>query len=587
MRRNEGWLALAALTAALLGHLSPSLPLKAESPGTQDAIANEKLLRRPVALALGPKGRLFCGNERSGTISVIDLETGRVKDEFAVGGQISDIALASGRVLALDESRSQLIVLELSGARPRAIESIPVPRAPVNLQVAADGSVALVASLWPHSVSRVPLSGRNDNPHLETIRLPFAPRSQLLLPARNLLIVADSFAGKIGVIDVRQWKLHCVRDLPAHNIRGMTAGGSQIILSHQHLNPKAQTTFDDVHWGSVLTNNLRVLSIERLLNPRDDVLRDGSLSYLGDVGHAAGDPAAVARTGDGTLLVCLAGVNEVAIKGLRDSTWTRLTTGARPTALVLSPDGRQAFVANTLDDTISVIDIIGRKVRSQISLGPAATLSAADRGERLFYSSRLAHDGWFSCHSCHTDGHSNGQLNDNLSDGSFGTPKRVLSLRGVRDTAPYAWLGNVPDLESQIRKSIQVTMQGDKPDEKSVNDLAAYLRTLDPAPAVDVDKKDQRIVERGAAVFRDQGCARCHVAPYYTSAKTYDVGFTDEASNARFNPPSLRGVSQIGPYFHDGRAATLEDVFQRYHHELKSDLSREEIAALMAYLRRL
>jgi cytochrome c peroxidase len=244
-------------------------------------------------------------------------------------------------------------------------------------------------------------------------------------------------------------------------------------------------------------------------------------------------------------------------------------------------------VANTLGDTISVIDILGRKVVSRISLGPAILLSAADQGEQLFYTSRLTHDGWYSCHSCHTDGHSNGQLNDNFSDGSFGTPKRVLSLRGVRDTAPYAWLGTVPDLESQIRKSIQVTMQGNRPDEKTVSDLAAYLRTLEPAPAVDADNEDQPIVERGAGVFQEQGCARCHTAPYYTSPKTYDVGFTDEAGAARFNPPSLRGVSQTGPYFHDGRAATLEDVFQRYRHELKTDLGREETAALIAYLRRL
>jgi YVTN family beta-propeller protein len=582
MPRNERWLVLAALT---VGFAYLCLPAKAKSPGTKSTGAGLKclgtpLLRRPVALAFGPGNRLYCGNERSGTISVIDSETGQVKGELAVGDKISDIAIASDRLLALDEARSRLIVLELAG---RATASIDVPRSPVSLRVSADGSVALVASLWAHSVSMVPLTGGP----LETIRLPFAPRSQLLLSDRQLLIVADSFAGKLGVIDVKQWKLLGIRDLPAHNIRGMCISGTQLVLAHQRLNPEAQTTFDDVHWGSVITNNLRFVSIERLLNPRDDVLKDGSLSYLGEVGQAAGDPTALARTDDGTHIVCLAGVNEVAIKAPRDAKWTRLPTGARPTAMVLSPDSRRAFVANTLDDTISVIDTSARKVMSQISLGPTVALSAADRGERLFYSSRLAHDGWFSCHSCHTDGHSNGQLNDNLSDGSFGTPKRVLSLRGVRDTAPYAWRGDVPDLESQIRKSIQVTMQGNKPDEKTVSDLAAYLRTLDPAPGVDADVHEQSIVGRGGAIFQEQGCARCHAAPYYTSPKTYDVGLADEVGNARFNPPSLRGVSQNGRYFHDGRAATLEEVFQRFRHELKSELGQDETAALIAYLRRL
>jgi len=592
MPRNERLLAVLALTIAFWELSISCLVLKAESPGTPGADIGRKgversMIRRPVALALGSGERLYCANERSGTISVVDLHTGQVQDEFAIGSKISDIALASGRLLALDESRNQVIVLDVAGPRHEPALTIPVPSAPVSLRVSADGSAAFVASLWARSISRVPLSAGRDSVRVETIGLSFAPRGQILFSDRDLLVVADAFGGKIALIDVGHWKLIGVRDLPAHNIRGMCASGNQLVLAHQRLNPGAQTTFDDVHWGNLITNNLRYLSIDRLLGPLDQVLKDGSLYYLGEVGQGAGDPAAVARTGDGTFLVCLGGVDQVAVKARHDSAWTRLATGARPAALVLSPDGRRAFVANTLDDTISVIDIIGRKVVSRISLGPAAPLSVADRGERLFYSSRLTHDGWYSCHSCHTDGHSNGQLNDNFSDGSFGTPKRVLSLRGVRDTAPYAWLGNVPDLETQIRKSVQVTMQGNRPDEKTVSDLAAYLRTLEPTPAVDADKRDQPIVLRGAAVFQEQGCTHCHAGPYYTSPRTYDVGITDEAGNARFNPPSLRGISQTGPYFHDGRAATLEDVFQRYRHELKTELGRDETAALIAYLRRL
>ena len=51
-----------------------------------------------------------------------------------------------------------------------------------------------------------------------------------------------------------------------------------------------------------------------------------------------------------------------------------------------------------------------------------------------------------------------------------------------------------------------------------------------------------------------------------------------------FNPPSLRGVSQGGPYFHDGRAATLTDVLTRYRHQLKGELSERERLDLRAFL---
>ena len=53
------------------------------------------------------------------------------------------------------------------------------------------------------------------------------------------------------------------------------------------------------------------------------------------------------------------------------------------------------------------------------------------------------------------------------------------------------------------------------------------------------------------------------------------------------NPPSLRGVGQRGPYFHDGRAATLEDVFGNFGHQLKGELTPKQQADLLAFLRSL
>ena len=52
-----------------------------------------------------------------------------------------------------------------------------------------------------------------------------------------------------------------------------------------------------------------------------------------------------------------------------------------------------------------------------------------------------------------------------------------------------------------------------------------------------------------------------------------------------FNPPSLRGVSQRAPYFHDNRAATLNDVLDRFRHGLKGEISPEQRQELLAFLR--
>ena len=54
--------------------------------------------------------------------------------------------------------------------------------------------------------------------------------------------------------------------------------------------------------------------------------------------------------------------------------------------------------------------------------------------------------------------------------------------------------------------------------------------------------------------------------------------------NRRFNPPSLRGVSQRAAFFHDGRATSLRDVFHLYHHPSNTLLAEAELTDLIAYL---
>jgi cytochrome c peroxidase len=191
-----------------------------------------------------------------------------------------------------------------------------------------------------------------------------------------------------------------------------------------------------------------------------------------------------------------------------------------------------------------------------------------------------------SCHSCHTDGHSNGQLADTVGDGSHGTRKRVLTLLGVKDTGPWAWNGTQQTLESQVRQAVETTLQGPKLSGAQEGDLVAYLRTLAPAAPLGRfrGEQDGGAGRRGREVFERQGCAKCHTAPTYTTARVHDVGLSDEANHRTFNPPSLRGVSQAGPYFHDGRAATLADVFTQHQHQLQGELGAKELNDLLAFL---
>jgi YVTN family beta-propeller protein len=461
--------------------------------------------------------------------------------------------------------------------------------------VAPDGNSCIVASLRSRrltfvGVSRPEEDGRPVLAVTRAIDLPFSPRNMALVREGTRLVVADAYGGRLALVDPGRGVLESVRSLPAHNIRGLATSpdGRSLVVVHQVLHRLARTSFEDVHWGSLLSNDLRALKLDRVLadEPDADPLRDGRQIDLGEPGHGSGDPAAVAFAPDGHVIVALAGVDEILIGTDPGRLPIRTGVGRRPAALAIGPDGRTVYVANTLDDTLSVVDVASGHCRTTIPLGPGPVLSPAERGERLFFDARLSHDGWMSCHSCHTDGHSNGRSGDTLGDGGFGAPKRVPSLLGVGATGPWGWLGGFERLEDQVRQSIESTMQGPKPTEEQVSDLVAYLRTL-AAPAPAAASPDGAAAGRGREVFRTRGCAECHAPPQYTTPQAYDVGLADEVGHRRFNPPSLRGVGRREPLLHDGRAATLEEVFRRHRHPGDAELSPGEVADLVAFLQTL
>jgi cytochrome c peroxidase len=578
------WLAAGAMAAGL-AVVSCVSGYKAHTK--EPAIAR---LRRPVAMALAENGKwLFVANRASGTVSVIDAEKSRVVGETEVGRGLSDLSPTPDEkhLLAVDEAAGDLILLARAGPALEVAARIPAGTSPVAVRSTPDGKYGLVTSLWSRQLLVVYLAGK---PQVKkAVGLPFAPRLLLPIADTNKVVVADAFGGKLAVVDIAEAKADSVRSLPAHQIRGLawSADGKQLLITHQVLHAEAHTTRADIHWGNLIVNYVRALSRDQLLNPDADLLKGSRTFPLGDVGHGTGDPAAIAVGPDGTRVVALAGVGEVAL-GSEKEDWTYLSAGRRPTAVALDTPRHRAMITNTFSDSVTVVDVARKQKQTEIALGTQPELKPSERGEVLFFDAKLSHEGWLSCNSCHTDGHTNGLLNDNLSDGSFGTPKRVLSLLGVRDTPPWAWNGGVTELKDQIRKSLEVTMRGDKPTDEQVQDLEAFLKTLSPPPPLQSEGATNKdAARRGKDVFKQLGCANCHTPPTYTSAKTYDVGLVDEAGNKTFNPPSLRGVGQAGPYFHDNRAATLEDVFTAHRHQLKAELTKEGLADLLSFLRTL
>ncbi len=542
-------------------------------------------LRRPSALLADDEGRrLFTANRDSGTVSVIDVEAGRVISETAVGRRLAGLAdLGDGRLLAVDEAAGEMIVLRRDKNSLAVTGRVRVGDDAVSVCRLARTRAA-VACLWPQQLTIIDLSNPERPSLTKSIPLPFAPRKQFALPGGAKIVVADAFGGRLAVVDAERGIVESVRSVPGHNIRGLalSGDGKQLLLTQQTLAEDTPTRPDDIRWGNVISNGVRSLSLDDVLAPDADLLQHSHLQPLGVFGRGAGDPAGLIVVG-GKTIVALSGTDEVAFgPELRDD-WPRLRVGRQPTALVAA--GRRIFVANTLGDSITIIDSKKIEKIGEISLGPTPEPTPAQRGELLFFDARLSVEGWMSCHSCHSDGHTIGLRSDTLGDGSYGAPKRVPSLLGVGDTAPWAWNGSIANLEDQVRQSIQKTMRGPRPTDRQIQDLTAYLRTLPPPPRRSAS--DGNAVRRGETAFRVRGCARCHAPPTYTTSRTYEVDLADEVGNRAFNPPSLRGVGHGVAFFHDGRAGNLEEILTRYRHQVPADMPGNEVADLLAFLRSL
>ena len=105
-----------------------------------------------------------------------------------------------------------------------------------------------------------------------SIDLPFCPRELAAFADGSRLVVADAFGGRIAVVDLRRRAIESVRSLPAHNIRGLAPSpdGQTLVVAQQVLRRLARTTFEDVHWGSLVSNHLRILRLDAVLAPGSD-----------------------------------------------------------------------------------------------------------------------------------------------------------------------------------------------------------------------------------------------------------------------------------------------------------------------------
>jgi len=127
--------------------------------------------------------------------------------------------------------------------------------------------------------------------------------------------------------------------------------------------------------------------------------------------------------------------------------------------------------------------------------------------------------------------------------------------------------------------------------------LQAYQLSL-KAPAAPAGSFDAAAAARGKLVFDGAGkCATCHSGALFTDANSTlhppgdsmaepeTPSYASRSATKMYRTSPLKGAWQHPPYFHDGSAATFEQVAATYNIKRSLGLTPQEIADLAQYLK--
>lgn len=286
----------------------------------------------------------------------------------------------------------------------------------------------------------------------------------------------------------------------------------------------------------------------------------------------------------------------------------RIPTGSNPKGLALSPDGNKLYVAEQLEDRIFVINTENLEPLNAIDLGGPGRITVARHGRRLLNNAGHTFQNQYSCYTCHPDAHEDGLVYNMASKDMGRNLTNTQSLRNIGDTPPYKWNGKNQTVYKQdgMRFSTVLT-RTEAFSYKELDAITAYIMAGIPNPPnlqynpngelTPAQLRGKAIFERIHDSFGNEipvvnRCVTCHPAPYYTNKKMVDVGTLAASDDSiLFDTPHLNNIFASPPYLHDGRAATLEEIWTLYgkteQHGSVNDLTKIQLNNLIEYLKSL
>jgi YVTN family beta-propeller protein len=597
----------------------------------------------PVAMTLSADGqRLYIVCEDSNLVLALDTRTGSVVARVRVGREPKGVAISpDGKTLYVTNEWDDSIS-EIDADTFRVRRTLHSGWGPVGITTDRTGKFLYVANTLGNNISVIDLATGSEIKRLEAGHFPECVAlsrdgkhvfvSNLLVrvepydkPPLDELTVVDTAKQEIsehipipGVIQLRH-----VAELPA------AAGGYLIIpfMRPKNLNPLIQ-----VQQGWYMTHGIALVKPSAQDAPGQRRPSVAEL-LLDDVDQYFADGFGAATTPDGRLaLVTASGANVVSIintdklnllrrrvppgkpealanrlDAAGQFVVDRLKTGRNPTDVVVSPDGKLAYIANRTDDTVSVVDLQKLKIASTLDLGGPKVVTPVRRGAQVFFDASYCYQGQMACASCHP--------HEGLSDGlawSLETPRlgrdvvENRTLLDIGETSPFKWNGHNVDLAMQDGpRTAMYIFRSQGFSASDVRDLVTYMESLHIPPnprlaenahLTDAQERGREVFFRtrtntGALIPPQDRCYYCHApATHYTSRVAMDVGTATEYDTIKeFDIPQLDGVYMRPPFLHNGEALTLEEIWTKFNpkdkHGITSDMDKVQLNDLIEYLK--
>jgi cytochrome c peroxidase len=262
-------------------------------------------------------------------------------------------------------------------------------------------------------------------------------------------------------------------------------------------------------------------------------------------------------------------------------------------------------------------------------------------GRMLYYEPRLSKSQQISCNSCHMlDKY--GVDSEPTSDGHKGQKgtRNSPSVYNAAGQFVQFWDGRAADVEAQAKGPVMNPVEMAMPAESEVvaviKSMPEYVEAFkkafpDDKEPVSYDNmakaigaferklvtpsrwdkflhQDQAALtaeERaGFNTFVETGCQTCHMGAYVGGnlfqkagvvkpwPDTSDTGreqvTKSEADRMMFKVPSLRNIEKTGPYFHNGKTATLEEAVSKMgEYQLGKSLSPVQVNSIITWLKTL